>query len=49
MNEIIERIVRENTIKYGEIQKCCGLHKHWCRCGVETEVTKYLKDIKKIK
>lgn len=43
MNELVEKIVKENIIKYGEIQKCCGLHKNWCRCGVENESTKALK------
>lgn len=47
MSEIVEKIVKENTIRYGEIQKCCGQHKHWCRCNVETNITKFLKEIKK--
>lgn len=49
MNEVIDKIVKENITTYGEIQKCCGLYKYWCRCGVETEVTKALKEKSPVK
>lgn len=42
--DIVKRIVKENTKKYGEIQKCCQMHKSFCRCSFETEIIKHLKE-----
>jgi hypothetical protein len=29
---IVERINKENEIRFGPIQKCCGKHLYSCRC-----------------
>lgn len=43
IDKILEKIRKENEIKYGKIQDCCGFHKNYCRCGTETETSKFLK------
>lgn len=47
INKILNYIKEHNEEKYGKIQECCGFYKLYCRCGHESEVTKFLKLLKK--
>jgi hypothetical protein len=49
LDKVLNKIKEENEIKYGKIQDCCGFHKAYCRCGTESETSKFLKNRKSSK
>ena len=43
LRKLLDEINKKNALLYGDMQKCCGFFKNYCRC--EILKTKNLKNL----